>query len=100
MKQTLLTRIINMGVVLAFVACTPISLKVEGTKPFEASGMQPFANNNGLIPPESQYSGPMFQLSHSWPEATPTSIKDPPWVKAIGGEPIITCRTRKPMSKH
>jgi len=34
------------------------------------SKLQPFANNNGQIPPRSEYSGPLFQLSHNYPKTT------------------------------
>jgi hypothetical protein len=53
-----------------------------------SSAKTPFADNNGLIPPKSQYDGPMFKLSHNWPATPPDPIKDPPWVQAIGGGPI------------
>lgn len=96
MKQSLLMRIIDAGVIFTFAVLYPIYSQAEGPKPFDAPGaqplgavpVQPFANNNGLIPPTSQYSGPMFQLSHNWPAATPPPIKTPPWVQAIGGQPI------------
>jgi hypothetical protein len=50
----------------------------------------PFLTNNGQIPPASQYSGPMFSLSHAWPIKPPLPMKDPPWQKAIGGGQITT----------
>ncbi len=48
----------------------------------------PFATNNGLIPPASQYPGPFFKLSHNWPTQAPPPLKDPPWSQAIGGKQI------------
>lgn len=53
-----------------------------------AAGPQPFADNNGQIPPKSAYDGPMFQLSYDWPSDPLPPIKNPPWVQAIGGKPI------------
>ncbi len=68
MKQSLLMRIIDAGVIFTFAVLYPIYSQAEGPKPFDAPGaqplgavpVQPFANNNGLISPTSQYSGPMF----------------------------------------
>lgn len=57
----------------------------QGTVPKD-----PFVTNNGLIPPHSQYNGPLFKLSHSWPEHALAPIKDPPWSRAIGGGLITT----------
>ncbi len=48
----------------------------------------PFVTNNGLMPPPSQYAGPFFKLSHSWPKQPLPPFKNPPWSQAIGGKPI------------
>ena len=48
----------------------------------------PFLTNNGLIPPASQYPGPFFALSHNWPQKPLPPMKNPPWLKAIGGVQI------------
>jgi hypothetical protein len=48
----------------------------------------PFVTNNGQIPPQSQYNGPLFQLSHNWPTQALPQIANPPWSKAIGGGTI------------
>ncbi|MDF1779942.1 MAG: hypothetical protein P1U67_01475 [Alcanivoracaceae bacterium] len=46
----------------------------------------PFGNNNGSIPPKAEYSGPLFQLSHDYPDAASTSAS--PWRDAIGQQTI------------
>jgi hypothetical protein len=51
---------------------------------------EPFLASNGLTPPSAQYQGPMFSLSHDWPSQPLPPIKDPPWLKAIGGGAIST----------
>jgi hypothetical protein len=48
----------------------------------------PFADNNGQIPPQSQYSGPLFQLSHNYPTTQKAPPANPPWIQALGGKPI------------
>lgn len=45
----------------------------------------PFADSNGLIPPN--YHGPLFKLSHDYP-ATVAPPGELPWRKAIGNGPI------------
>lgn len=86
---------IVMGSALALLTVT---LALHGQKkrkqpPFQneaavAPSSNPFADNNGLIPPPNQYNGPMFKLSHNWPTTTPQPINNPPWVQAINGGQI------------
>jgi hypothetical protein len=44
---------------------------------------QPFTDNNGQIPPKSQYNGPLFKLSYNWPTKPLPPLQNPPWAKAI-----------------
>ncbi|RKH64560.1 hypothetical protein, partial [Corallococcus llansteffanensis] len=39
----------------------------------------PFADNNGQIPAQSQYSGPLFNLSHAYPTSPVAPPANPPW---------------------
>ncbi len=50
----------------------------------------PFITNNGLVPPPSQYNGPLFKLNHAWPAKPLPPLQNPPWSKAIGGGLINT----------
>jgi hypothetical protein len=50
----------------------------------------PFADNNGQIPPKSEYSGPLFKLSADWPRKPLPPLKNPPWQAAIHGGRIDT----------
>lgn len=59
----------------------------------------PFLSNNGLIPPPSQYQGPIFSLSHEWPSQALPLMKNPPWLQAIGGERSPS-RMRRPTSRR
>jgi hypothetical protein len=47
-----------------------------------AAPSTPFADHNGIVPPASEYSGPLFKLSYRWPSnlAAPAM----PWRAAIG----------------
>ncbi|GMU05727.1 hypothetical protein [Corallococcus caeni] len=48
----------------------------------------PFADNNGNIPPSSQYQGPLFSLSHDYPQSPVAPPANPPWIAALKGQPI------------
>jgi hypothetical protein len=48
----------------------------------------PFQNNNGQIPPKSEYSGPLFQLCHAWPPRPLLRLKHAPWQEPIHNKPI------------
>ena len=48
----------------------------------------PFADNNGQIPPSSQYQGPLFKLSHQYPAQAPVPAM--PWRAAINNGVITT----------
>jgi hypothetical protein len=48
-----------------------------------AAPANPFADHNGVLPPASEYSGPLFKLSHYYPTAQP--VPPMPWRAAIGG---------------
>jgi hypothetical protein len=48
----------------------------------------PFRDNNGVLPPNSVYSGPLFKLSHNYPTAPEPALTNPSWVQALHGQPI------------
>ena len=50
--------------------------------------VNPFADNNGQIPPQSEYSGPLFKLNHQYPATAP--VPKMPWRKAINNGVITT----------
>ena len=52
--------------------------------------VEPFADNNGQIPPKSQYPGPFFKLNHAWPQRPLPPLQNPPWQVAIHGQTINT----------
>ena len=72
----------------------PLSTEVLQAKPLapaeDVVPSDPFLASNGLTPPVSQYTGPMFILSHEWPTEALPAMKDPPWQQAIGGGAINT----------
>jgi len=90
-----------LGVSLLFTVAFYLSLK-RTPSPVEAAQEHafaagenevpndPFLASNGLIPAPAQYQGPMFSLSHEWPAHPLPALKDPPWLKAIGGAAIGT----------
>lgn len=72
------------GVVLGLIAVPLVAVPVQaaGPKP------QPFASNNGQIPPASAYNGPLFALSYDYPATAPVPAM--PWRSAIQNGPITT----------
>lgn len=50
----------------------------------------PWADNNGQLPPKSQYTGPFFQLSHAYPASVDSTPAAFPWQTAIGNGTIDT----------
>lgn len=52
-----------------------------------------FGNNNGSIPPKSEYSGPLFQLSHNYPEKS--NAGSTPWRTAIDNKPITVANANQ-----
>lgn len=53
-----------------------------------AATATPFADNNGQIPPSSEYNGPLFTLSHDYPAQAP--VPPMPWRAAINNGLITT----------
>lgn len=53
-----------------------------------AATAAPFADNNGQIPPSSEYNGPLFKLSHDYPVQAP--VPPMPWRAAINNGVITT----------
>jgi hypothetical protein len=51
-----------------------------------AAPVNPFADNNGSVPPASAYAGPLFKLSYRYPQALPAPAM--PWREAIGNRPL------------
>ncbi len=68
--------------VSAFLGCSLLALTAF------AAPVNPFASNNGQIPPSSEYSGPLFELSHSYPSKAPVPAM--PWRTVIGNGLITT----------
>ena len=51
---------------------------------------KPFQANNGLLPSKKSYDGPLFAISHAWPNAELPPAHNMPWQIAIGNGPITT----------
>jgi hypothetical protein len=86
----------SLCLLLGFLAAAPnpavIQAAQERASTTEESTVpnDPFLVNNGLIPPQTQYQGPLFSLSHDWPSQALPNLIDPPWTKATGGGAITT----------
>lgn len=52
--------------------------------------MNPFKSHRDSVPSSSQYSGPLFTLSHNYPDAALPPFVNPPWQQALNGQPLST----------
>lgn len=60
-----------------------------GTAP-ASNTTEALANTTLPLPPDSVYSGPLFQLSHAWPTQPQSWSFTPPWREATHGQPVTT----------
>lgn len=84
-------------IILSFIAIVFITIKcsngttekTEGEEKMEAnvSGIDPFQNHRDSVPPQSVYNGPLFTLSHNYPDSA-SPIANAPWQQALNGQPI------------
>jgi hypothetical protein len=78
---------------LSFLLAGPVSAQTTHRPTLmEASPVTagPFADNNGQMPLQEQYPGPLFKLNPAWPQKPLLSLQDPPWQVAIHGHKITT----------
>jgi hypothetical protein len=82
------------GVCLAATLLLAQGAAAQTSRPFSPlsaavlSAAKPYQDNNGLIPPSSAYSGPLFKLNHAWPSQPLPPIGSTPWQAAINNGPI------------
>jgi hypothetical protein len=56
--------------------------------PCGAQGADPFASNNGSVPNPAEYNGPLFALSHDYPDRLLQQPAAFPWQQAINNEKV------------
>lgn len=83
------------SVISIVTASAVVTWSVAFTSPLEpdvtcrdGTKVNPFASNSGHIPPKSVYDGPLFSLSYDYPKELVAPPANPPWRKALDGEPI------------
>jgi hypothetical protein len=52
-----------------------------------AQNINPFLDHRDSVPPSSAYNGPLFTLSHNYPDSA-SPIVNAPWQQALKGQPI------------
>lgn len=80
-----------LSLVMGAFMAAPVAAQTTHRPIFSSLGSavpSPFADNNGLVPPKSVYSGPLFKLNAAWPQAALPPLQNPPWIAAIKGEKI------------
>lgn len=92
MRNSLKTTVVLLSfiaLVFAIVKCNdaPKDKAEEKTEAVAAAGVNPFQSHRDSVPSKEQYSGPLFTLSHDYPD-TASAIVTPPWQQALGGKPI------------
>lgn len=80
-----------IAIVFVAVKCSDAPKeKTEGKEKREAfavAAVNPFKNHRDSVPSSSQYSGPLFTLSHDYPDTVSTLV-NPPWQQALNGKEI------------
>jgi hypothetical protein len=56
--------------------------------PCGAQGADPFASNNGSVPNPAEYNGPLFALSHDYPDRLLQQPAAFPWQQATNNEKV------------
>lgn len=92
MKSSVAMRSVSsaMGLLLLTLSVATAQTTHRPTPLAAQAAPSPFADNNGQIPPKSEYSGPLFKLSADWPRKPLPPLKNPPWQAAIHGGRIDT----------
>jgi hypothetical protein len=65
---------------MAALVCAAVSLNAQ------QPAINPFAVNDGLIPPKSEYAGPLFPFHYDYPKAYKTPAM--PWREVLKGKPL------------
>ncbi|MDP3904053.1 MAG: hypothetical protein Q8Q40_08755, partial [Methylococcaceae bacterium] len=51
-----------------------------------AASIDPYAINDGKIPPKTEYNGPLWRFKHDYSQTTAQSER--PWTKVLNGKPL------------
>ncbi|HTF97397.1 MAG TPA: hypothetical protein VL995_14760 [Cellvibrio sp.] len=78
-----------LGLAISNIACAQTTHRPQLAAAAPAVAT-PFQNNNGQVPTPQQYSGPLFSVSHAWPQKALPPLANPPWQTAIKGQQITT----------
>jgi hypothetical protein len=100
--QTRLHEVVLISAIISSVSCgqggTPQTVQAPGGPPAPAAAPAPPKADPWFLPPappKSDYSGPLFTLSHAYP-AQPVPPPNPlPWRTAIGNGPITVANSAK-----
>ena len=89
--MTVLTKLKIALFSAAVISVTLMQCNNPEKKPEEVTQIalaNPFQNHRDSVPSSSQYSGPLFTLSHNYPETALPPMVNPPWQQALKGQPI------------
>ncbi len=64
------------------------SSQADSTGPMASVPPNPFLNHRDSVPPSSAYDGPLFTLSHNYPQQPLPPLVNPPWQQALKGQPL------------
>ena len=81
------------GLIIHFIftlTCLTYLIGIQTASALEQSSkVNPFAVNNGNIPSQSEYDGPLYQFNYKYPTSVQTlTDTNSPWTKVLKGKPL------------
>lgn len=97
LMQLIIALLVVVTLSVTLLRCNTSTPKEEKEEAVLEGGVQmnPFLSHRDAVPSSSQYNGPLFTLSHNYPDAALPPFVNPPWQQALNGQPLSTANALK-----